>query len=101
MHKCWRSAAECLVASLALLLLTVACYRLHLNLATASLLFVIVIDCYRASILHGELCCVNRCLHCRSSGLSTPCSLAFGQAWDPGEILAIGIGPSHTRVTSG
>jgi signal transduction histidine kinase len=43
MHKLWRSAAECLVASLAVLLLTVACYRMHLNLATASLLYVIVI----------------------------------------------------------
>ena len=43
MHKLWRSAAECLVASLAVLLLTVVCYRMHLNLATASLLYVIVI----------------------------------------------------------
>ena len=43
MHKLRRSAAECLVASLAVLLLTVVCYRMHLNLATASLLYVIVI----------------------------------------------------------
>jgi signal transduction histidine kinase len=43
MHKLWRSAAECLVASFAVLLLTVVCYRMHLNLATASLLYVIVI----------------------------------------------------------
>jgi signal transduction histidine kinase len=43
MHKLWRSAAECLVASLIALLLTVVCYRMHLNLATASLLYVIVI----------------------------------------------------------
>jgi len=43
MHKLWRSAAECLVASLAVLLLTVVCYRMHLNLATASLVCVIVI----------------------------------------------------------
>jgi signal transduction histidine kinase len=43
MHKFWRSAAECLVASLALMLLTVVFYRMHFNLATASLLYVIVI----------------------------------------------------------
>lgn len=43
MHTFWRSLAQCLVASLALLLFTVVCYRLHLNLATASLLYVIVI----------------------------------------------------------
>src|ERR1700746_664777 len=43
MHKLWRSTAECLVASLALILLTVVLYRLHFNLATASLLYVIVI----------------------------------------------------------
>jgi signal transduction histidine kinase len=43
MHKLWRSTAECLVASLALILLTVVFYRLHFNLATASLLYVIVI----------------------------------------------------------
>ncbi|HWO37730.1 MAG TPA: sensor histidine kinase [Candidatus Acidoferrum sp.] len=43
MHKLWRLAAECLVASFAVLLLTVVCYRMHLNLATASLLYVIVI----------------------------------------------------------
>jgi K+-sensing histidine kinase KdpD len=42
-HKFWRSAAECLVASLALMLLTVVFYRMHFNLATASLLYVIVI----------------------------------------------------------
>jgi len=43
MHKLWRSTAECFVASLALILLTVVFYRLHFNLATASLLYVIVI----------------------------------------------------------
>jgi signal transduction histidine kinase len=43
MRKFRRSAAECLVASLALALLTVICYRLHVNIATAGLLFVIVI----------------------------------------------------------
>jgi len=43
MRKFWRLAAECLVASLALILLTVILYRLHLNLATASLLYVIVV----------------------------------------------------------
>jgi len=43
MHKLWRSTAECLVASLVLILLTVVFYRLHFNLATASLLYVIVI----------------------------------------------------------
>jgi signal transduction histidine kinase len=43
MHKFWRSTAESLIASLALILLTVVFYRLHLNLATVSLLYVIVI----------------------------------------------------------
>lgn len=43
MDKFWRSSVQCLVASLALLLLTVACYQLRWNLATASLLYVIVI----------------------------------------------------------
>src|ERR1700739_254040 len=43
MHKLWRSPAECFVASLALILLTVVLYRQHFNLATASLLYVIVI----------------------------------------------------------
>ena len=43
MRKFWRSAAECLVASIALILLTVVFYRLHFNLATASLLYMIVI----------------------------------------------------------
>jgi signal transduction histidine kinase len=43
MHKLWRSAGECFVASLVLILLTVVFYRLHFNLATASLLYVIVI----------------------------------------------------------
>src|ERR1700756_3989350 len=43
MHKLWRQTAECLIASLALILLTVVFYRLHFNLATASLLYVIVI----------------------------------------------------------
>ena len=41
--KFWRSAVQCLVASLALASLTVVCYRLHFNLATASLLHVIVV----------------------------------------------------------
>ena len=43
MRKFWRSAAECLVASLALASLTVICYRLHVNIAAAGLLFVIVV----------------------------------------------------------
>jgi len=43
MHKLWRSTAECFVASLSPILLTVVLYRLHFNLATASLLYVIVI----------------------------------------------------------
>jgi signal transduction histidine kinase len=43
MHRFWRPAAQSLVASLALLLLTVVFHRLHLNLATACLLYVIVI----------------------------------------------------------
>ena len=43
MQRLWRSAAECSLASLALLLLTVIFYRLNLNLTTVSLLYVIVI----------------------------------------------------------
>ena len=43
MHKFWRSTAESLIASLALILLTVAFYRLHFNLVTAALLYVIVV----------------------------------------------------------
>jgi signal transduction histidine kinase len=43
MHKYWRAAVECLVASLALVSLTVLGYRLHFNLATAALLYVIVV----------------------------------------------------------
>jgi signal transduction histidine kinase len=43
MHNFWRSAAECFVASLVLASLTVIGYRLHFNLATAGLLYVIVV----------------------------------------------------------
>jgi signal transduction histidine kinase len=42
--KTFRDAVlQCLIAGLALILLTVCCYRLHLNLATACLLYVIVV----------------------------------------------------------
>ena len=43
MHKFWRSTVQCLIGSVAVASLTVVCYRLHFNLATASLLFVIVV----------------------------------------------------------
>ena len=43
LRQFWRPAAECLVASLALASLAVICYRLHVNIATAVLLFVIVV----------------------------------------------------------
>jgi signal transduction histidine kinase len=43
LRQFWRPAAECLVASLALASLTVICYQLHVNIATAVLLFVIVV----------------------------------------------------------
>lgn len=43
MHKSWRSAAECLVACLALASLTIVCGRLHCNLTTSGLLYVIVV----------------------------------------------------------
>ena len=43
MRRFWQSAAECLVSSFVLILLTVIFYRVHFNLATASLLYVIVI----------------------------------------------------------
>src|SRR6267378_4769512 len=42
-NRFWRSLTQCLVASLTLILLTVVFYRLHLNLAAASLLYVIVV----------------------------------------------------------
>jgi signal transduction histidine kinase len=42
-NKFWRSSTQCLVASLTLILLTVVSYRLHLNLATTSLLCMIVV----------------------------------------------------------
>ena len=42
-NSLWRSLTQCLVASLTLILLTVVFYRLHLNLAPASLLYVIVV----------------------------------------------------------
>jgi signal transduction histidine kinase len=37
------AVVQCLIAGLAVALLTVVCYRLHFNLATASLLYVIVV----------------------------------------------------------
>jgi signal transduction histidine kinase len=43
MHKFWSILAECFVVSLTLISLTVVFYRLHLNLATASLFYVIVV----------------------------------------------------------
>jgi len=43
MPKFWRLAAQCLLATVTLLSLTVILYRLHLNLATASLLYVMVV----------------------------------------------------------
>jgi signal transduction histidine kinase len=43
MHKFWRPLAQCLVASLTLISLTVASYRFHLNLATVSLIYVIIV----------------------------------------------------------
>lgn len=43
MHKIWRSAAELSAVCLALLSLTTIVYGLHLNLATASLLFVTLV----------------------------------------------------------
>jgi signal transduction histidine kinase len=38
-----RAVGQCLAASLALVLVTAVCYRFHLNVATASLLYVIVV----------------------------------------------------------
>src|SRR5437660_12426947 len=43
MDRFWRSAVQCLVACVAPASLTVVCYRLHFNLVTATLLFVIVV----------------------------------------------------------
>ncbi|HTB92620.1 MAG TPA: PAS domain-containing protein [Candidatus Sulfotelmatobacter sp.] len=43
MHKFWRSAAEFLVACLALALLTIICGRLHCNLTTSGFLYVVVV----------------------------------------------------------
>ena len=42
-NRFWRSLTQCLVASLTLILLTVVVYRLHLNLATASVFYMIVV----------------------------------------------------------
>lgn len=42
-HKLWRLVAEPSLAIFALASLTAVCYRLHLNLATAALLFVVVV----------------------------------------------------------
>jgi signal transduction histidine kinase len=44
MHKFWRSAALSLFGGIGMVSLTFACYRLHLNLATAGFLFVVVIS---------------------------------------------------------
>jgi hypothetical protein len=38
-----RAIVQCLIVSLALVSLTLLCYRLHLNLATTALLYVIVV----------------------------------------------------------
>jgi signal transduction histidine kinase len=43
MHKFWRSAAECSVASLALVSLTIVCSLLHFSIATVGFLYVIVV----------------------------------------------------------
>jgi signal transduction histidine kinase len=43
MHKFWRSAALCLFGGIVVASVTFVCHRLHLNLATAGFLFVIVI----------------------------------------------------------
>ncbi len=43
MPKIWRTTAQCLVASLALVSLTVVCYRLHFNLAATALLLMIFV----------------------------------------------------------
>jgi CheY-like chemotaxis protein len=42
-HEHWRSVAESSVAILALVSITAICYRLHFNLAVATLLYVIVV----------------------------------------------------------
>jgi signal transduction histidine kinase len=42
-NKFWRSLTQCSVASLTPVLLTLVVYRLHLNLATASVLYMIVV----------------------------------------------------------
>jgi signal transduction histidine kinase len=88
MHKLWRSAAECLVASLSVLLLTVVCYRMHLNLATASLLYVIVIvlvsrtGSYAASIVSSIVAAL---------GLAHLAPPAFSfRVNDPLDVVAIG-----------
>lgn len=71
MHKFWRSGAECLVASLALVSLTVVCYRFHVNVAATALLFMIVVVLvsraggFSASIFASIV---------RGSVLSTTCS---------------------------
>lgn len=42
-YKFWRSAAQCLIGSAALALLTFACFRFHANSTTVALLYLVVI----------------------------------------------------------
>jgi hypothetical protein len=43
MYKIWRSAAMCLFGAIGLAAVTLVCFRLQLNLATAALLYLMVI----------------------------------------------------------
>jgi C4-dicarboxylate-specific signal transduction histidine kinase len=42
-HRFWRSATQCLFASIATAILTFVCFRFHTDLATATLLYMIVV----------------------------------------------------------
>ena len=42
-HGLWQAAAQCLLGGLGLALLTVACYRLHVDPTTVALLYLIVV----------------------------------------------------------
>jgi signal transduction histidine kinase len=43
MHKFWRSAVQCLFGGVGLAFVTLICFRLRLNLATAALLYLMVV----------------------------------------------------------
>ena len=83
MFMFWRSAAQSLVASVALVSLCSICYRLHFNLATVALLLMIV-------VVVASRFFINLCLYHRGSLLSTHCSPGFlFRVDDPFDVVAV------------